>query len=594
MKRYVLDTEGNGLHPTLLWLVILLDIDTEEIFIFRKDNKFLGLQELLDGADVVVGHNIFGYDLINLKKLYSITVDHSKVYDTMILSMMLNVKLEGGHSLEAWGKTLGFPKGGFNDFSSYSIAMENYCINDCRLTSKLFLYLWNTWFGKEEWKSSVQCEMRQASILTDTSQRGFKFNYTEAVLIQKELKERIQTLLDELQEAFPPKEVITVMKTKTKVEYVPFNPKSPKQVIERLNEIGWKPYEKTKGHEELRKRGSKKDKKEHYKIYGYKVSENNLATIPEDAPEAARKLVLYLLLTSRLSTLEEWFKAYQRKTGAIHGTFFTMGAWTHRKIHTNPNMGNIPTSKSIKYTTPSLVKEALDYGKRFRQLWVARKGYKLVGTDAEGIQLRIFAHYVNDSNLIEAILKGDKSNGTDIHSLNQRALGEVCKSRDDAKTFIYAFLLGAGTNKIGQILKCSSQEAKKAVETFLEFYPGLRRLKEVDIPRDASRGWFLGLDGRKVVVDSEHKVLAGYLQNGESVIMKHACNLWHTWYLGKEVFMVNDVHDEFVTEVKDEGDLPKEVGEAQCEAIRLVGEQLKLRCPLSGSTKVGDNWYDVH
>src|SRR5690606_5104695 len=131
------------------------------------------------------------------------------------------------------------------------------------------------------------------------------------------------------------------------------------------------------------------------------------------------------------------------------------------------------------------------------------RGNRLVGVDADGIQMRIFAHYTGDEKLINALLNGKKEDGTDIHSINREGLGHVCRSRDVAKTFIYAWLLGAGSSKISEILECSFSEARGAIDSFLASYPGLRSLKKEQIPSDAARGYFQGLDGRYVAVENE-------------------------------------------------------------------------------------------
>src|SRR5690606_29196219 len=140
--------------------------------------------------------------------------------------------------------------------------------------------------------------------------------------------------------------------------------------------------------------------------------------------------------------------------------------------------------------------------------------------------MRIFAHLVEDEELINALIRGRKEDKTDIHSLHQRKLGEACRSRDDAKTFIYAWLLGAGIAKVAEILQCDSTTARRSVDNFISSYPKLKDLKRTQIPADARRGYFIGLDGRKVICDSEHLMLAGYLQNGEAIIMKGACIEW--------------------------------------------------------------------
>src|SRR5690606_27859221 len=125
-------------------------------------------------------------------------------------------------------------------------------------------------------------------------------------------------------------------------------------------------------------------------------------------------------------------------------------------------------------------------------LWRARPGHRLIGTDADGLQMRIFAHYVNDEELINALIRGSKEDKTDIHSVHERKLGQPCKSRDAAKTFIYAWLLGAGLGKVSEILECSMAEARSAVESFIKSYPLLSWLKKEQIPADASRGYFVG------------------------------------------------------------------------------------------------------
>jgi DNA polymerase-1 len=245
-------------------------------------------------------------------------------------------------------------------------------------------------------------------------------------------------------------------------------------------------------------------------------------------------------------------------------------------------MANIPSGDSL-------------YGHEMRSLWVASPGKYLVGVDADAIQLRILAHYMNDKDFIEALTKGNKDEGTDAHSLNQKALGDSCRSRDVAKTFIYAFLLGAGVGKISQILECETSAASGAIESFLTYYPGLRQLKDFRIPADAARGYFVGLDGRVVVCGSEHLMLAGYLQNGESVIMKTANQIWLDKLKkeGIEYRQVNFVHDEWQTEVNSLTDAER-VGKIKVSAIVQAGIDLNLNCPLAGNYKIGTNWLETH
>src|SRR5690606_33266958 len=189
-----------------------------------------------------------------------------------------------------------------------------------------------------------------------------------------------------------------------------------------------------------------------------------------------------------------------------------------------------------------------------------------------------------------------------IHSVHQRALGVVCKSRDAAKTFIYAFLLGAGVAKVAEILECSFSEAKTAVNNFLDFYPGLKQLKEKQIPSDAARGYFIGLDGRKVACDSEHLMLAGYLQNGEKVIMSLVGLMWQDELEARNIpyELLLWVHDEWQIAIDDDDDLAKTVSDIQIESFHKVGAALNMLCPLEGTTSIhngfigGYTWQETH
>jgi len=262
-------------------------------------------------------------------------------------------------------------------------------------------------------------------------------------------------------------------------------------------------------------------------------------------------------------------------------------------------MGNVP-SLATKYNGKDLADLAYEYGKAMRSLWRATPGLKLVGCDAEGIQLRLFAHYINDAAFTRALVEGNKEDGTDAHSLNASALGEGI-TRAQAKTFIYSFLLGAGVGKASTILGVSMGEAKERREGFIQRYPGLVELREERIPRDAARGYFLGLDGRKIHIPPKKRegnvagfILGGYLQNGESVIMKHAMRHWRKELQDDDIpfALVNFVHDEWQTECP--AHVAETVGKTQANAIAASTDWFNLKCPMAGAYDIGDNWYDTH
>lgn len=619
----VVDTETEQIvNPQKLWVIVCTEVETEKVHVFRNlhdpsgrmdRERFATFAQKVSGW---IGHNIIGFDWDVLDRLAGVSIPRDKVMDTLVISRLLNAGVPGGHSLEAIGERLGFPKDLFSDFSQWSPELEARCIQDTKVTLKFFKSI-EQYLYSSQWKDSLRLEHEIAFICQEMKANGFHFNFKEAQKLYQEISAKVETLSNILSSSFLPKTSLvreitpkvtnhgTISKVDFRwtddltpyqagcpfslIEWVPFNPGSPKQVVERLNEAGWSPYEKTKGHIQA-ERECNHERLAHYAVYGWKVSEENLKTLPKDAPEAARKLVEWLTLNNRRVVLETWFKAYDEASQRIHGTFTPIGAWTHRMSHSNPNMANIPAGDNL-------------YAHEMRALWGVPKGKLLVGVDADGIQLRVLAHYMNDPEFTKALVDGKKEDGTDAHTLNMQALGPVCKDRDTAKTFIYAWLLGAGTAKVAQILNCKNNEAKEAVTSFLNRITGLKYLKEEVIPRDANRGYFIGLDGRAVICDSEHLMLAGYLQNGESVIMKRANVLWRNRLLKEKIpfKQVDFVHDEWQTEVPDDLELATYIAKIQADSIRQVGEDLKLNCPMAGSIlnqhkqiAIGANWSITH
>jgi DNA polymerase-1 len=217
----------------------------------------------------------------------------------------------------------------------------------------------------------------------------------------------------------------------------------------------------------------------------------------------------------------------------------------------------------------------------------------LVGTDAQGIQLRALAHYVNHPDLTDEIVNGKKEDGTDIHSKNVIRLNGLCKAREPAKTFVYSWLLGATPPKTAKVLDCSVEEGRLAQNLFIDSTPGLKEfLYKKSLM--AKRGYIIAVDGRKVAVPSDHLAMTALFQSFEQAVMKTACMIWHQearkygfWFK-----QVGFIHDEFQTEVEPEAAFL--LADLQCKAIREAGERLKLRCPQEGTSTIGFNWRDTH
>lgn len=643
MKVVVIDCETEEIpkegtdHVKIIWCIVCKEVGGEtEVFTLNGDLGYKPLEEFKNyvvNVDYWIAHNGLSFDVPVINRVLGAKIDTDKVIDTFVVSRLINYSRFNTHSLAEIGHSLGEPKTLFNDWSCLSQEMVDYCIQDVVVNEKIYEH-YKRFVWSPEWQPSLKLEHQMVLVNNEMSTNGFLFNIPKAKDLLSQIKTRMSELEGIFQTVWPPQlEEVNRIKYRSKADgslyknveeamgryprttveegelvcfdYVPFKPGSPKDRVTKLWEAGWNPTEKTKTHFKFSREaepgkmwGKTKltqalfnEKKEHFDFYGWTVSETNLQTVPEDAPEGTKRLAEWLTLEGRRSSLEEWLGCVQEDS-RIHGTFWNIGAWTHRMSHSNPNQANIfsPFHGEVR-TAVDQVKS--DYDEQLRGLWHTDK--VLVGTDASGIQLRVLCHYMKSEAYRKAITEGNSADGTDIHNLNRRALGLDHLTRDDAKTFIYAFLLGAGIGKIASILRTGTRQAKQAMENFYESLPELKDLKSRQIPLDARRGYFEGLDGRKVICDSEHLMLAGYLQNGEAIITKKWIQTWKQmadqfglWYR-----LVDYVHDEAQTEVltESDGELLKMI---QKKAMDKVNEELNLFCPMDVESKVGYNWASTH
>tara|TARA_B100001250_G_scaffold413632_1_gene448419 strand:- start:692 stop:2374 length:1683 start_codon:yes stop_codon:yes gene_type:complete len=528
---------------------------------FRQD-KLHRFEEFIKQTDEVIGHNIIGFDIPVLNRFFGYDLfKKCKITDTLILSRLLNPMLEGGHSLRNWGEKLYKKKYEFDQFDYFSEEMLRYCRNDVDLTEKLYNFLSRkmTDFGK-----SIELEHKVAHIIQKQHEKGFMIDVVGAHMLQAKFKEDMNTLQDKVRQTFPPLKIETEFipksnnKTRgyvkgvpfTKVKFKEFNLGSRQQIGERLIMLGWKPKKKTdKGH--------------------IIVDEKVLSEI-KNIPEA-ELIKEFLMLQKRIAQVSSWIEA-TREDGRVHGKVITNGTVTGRMSHQSPNMAQVPAVYS-------------PYGKECRALWIANKGYKLVGVDASGLELRMLAHYMNDKEYTNEIINGD------IHTANKTSAG--LGSRDEAKTFIYAFIYGAGDKKIGSILGRSEADGRRVKEKFLRHTPSLRSLRE-KVDGVAKKRWLRGLDQRKILIRHPHAALNTLLQGAGACVMKYALTLLEEYVIKKRIkaYPVVNVHDEFQYEVEESK--TKEFGELAVQSIIQAGKDLKIRCPLDGEYKIGNNWAETH
>ena len=589
MKKCICDIEANGLTPDTIWDCVCKDIDTGEISIFRKGDAE-DAKKYFKKYDKIIGHNFISYDAFWLNTLWKCGITLNKIVDTLVLSRLAD-SFRAEHSLESLSNETDVKKGHHEDWSKWSMDMEEYCIQDVNATERVYDILRNKLKGTP--RDAIELEHWSQFILEKQRRHGFLLDTELAMQTKAEIDKQYFDIINKLKILFPPRKVLTdiwyAKRNKNgdinsvskriiesgkvehiegdkyaKIEYKLFNIDSPKEICERLRGY-WNPTIFTPTGQP-------------------KICEENLNTLLPTAPEELQLIKTCKVLKSRSTLIQSYFDSCG-EDGRVHGQVISIGTGTHRMAHSKPNTGNIPT-KGL-------------YGAVCRQMFTVGKGRKLVGCDASNIQLRVLAHYLNDRDLIYQIVHKDMHYYfSQIYGLNppdkeyDENNKDMVKGRKTGKTCTFAIIMGAGVSKIGSILG-SYEKGVQAFEGLRKNIKGWDKFKK-HIDYQASLGYFIGLDGRKIPLKSAHYGMSSYLQSGEAIIMKRAMvqSYKDIKSRGLDAFQVAIVHDEMQYDCAE--DCAEEVGEILRNNIIKAGEYYHLRCPLDGEYKIGNDWSETH
>ena len=573
-----IDIETDGLKPSVIWCVGVKIEDTAT-YIIRDRQEFVDFLGKVEGH-TIYAHNGLRFDYPVLEKLWNIDFSKHTLRDTLVLSKLHQVRRPDGHSLKAWGQRFRLYKGDHSDWSKYSKEMADYCAQDVEVLHRMVRFFEREIKGWSE--ESIKLEHDIIPIIQRQIDYGWLLDQEYAWGLLGTLKEALNEAQDIVREVFKPiavpvreiapkynkdgtKSVVglkflgdnwdTVDARFTRIEFEELNLGSRQQVGKRLMRLGWVPESFTEKTEEP------------------KIDDDILMEI-EGIPEAEH-IQKYMMLSKRIAAVQSWLDAVG-DDGRVHGDIDTLGTATHRMSHKNPNMAQVPSGDS-------------PYGPECRRCWIAKKGFKIVGTDASSAQLRMLAHYMKDQSYIDTVCTGNQEEGTDIHSVNQRAAG--LPTRPNAKTFIYAYLFGAGDAKIGKIIGGTAGAGRKIKAAFLKGLPALKALKD---RLDNFSTHVPGLDGRRVAITSNHVKLNYLLMSAEAILMKKALTILDEYAIiwGIEYEFVGNIHDELQAEVRE--DQADKFGYLAVESIKAAAVQLNMRCPMDGEYKVGDNWAETH
>lgn len=623
MCRLLLDIECDSLDATRAWIVGAIDLDTNEEFYCLEGD--LSWQEKFDNAILLVGHNIIGFDLPVLKKLFGwVPKKTTKIHDTMLMSQAQNYRRfpNGRHRLEDWGVFLGEPKINFDDFSKFTPEMLTYWKQDLKVTRKTYVYLLKELSVLSEKKPQFPLSLRNEHTVAQfcrlAEEHGWPFDVENAHKVYEIMSNRMR----EIEEIIVPKlHLRCVPIDEVKGIYYYKEPKWIKNGNYAQTTAKWFGIDPEAGRLEDPPIGGPYSRVEFFKpdmsnmedikIYLYsigwdpddwnwkrdpitnglkkmspKLSESSLLALGEDG-----KLINdYMTIKSRHSVLETWISELD-SNGRLHGNIFVIGTPTGRATH--KIIANIPRVES-------------DWGPEIRSLFTCLPGWKVVGADSSGNQFRALCFYLKNEEFTNLIISGD------IHQSNANLLTQILREigvytekeevkRVTAKPFIYAFLFGAGGEKLSLIVlgKRNKKIGNTLKEEFIEKVPGLRdlvdKINEIfdKTSHHGQNGWIPGLDGRKIYCDSRHKLLNYLLQDFEAITCKAAVAYAKNKLDEENIPYIPLIwyHDEFQLMVKEE--FAERALEISIEAYRESAKPFGVNI-LDGAGKIGNNWKDTH
>lgn len=618
MKTFVCDIETDGLLEEVTKIHCLVILEGDIVHTFTHANIEDGIRKLNE-ADLLVFQNGLDYDIRVMQRLYPHIKINTKVVDTLVLSRVLfsdltvndvaakycetlrEHKLLGSHSLKAWGIRLGDYKGESPiDWSTFTLQMLTYCIQDTKVTQKLY----NHFLSLELDPRCSELEHQFAKICRDVSETGVSFDTEMANQLANEWCERVKTYELSLSRLFPPR----IEETKAPSYYfvllngeryqaqfkgaltdevmamnlpgitrgylkdnikqgpptrkeIPFNPRSGIQVAERLIEkYGWIPEKKTPA--------------------GLAATTGDvLSKLPYEGAKILGEFKDLVKIYGMVKDGDQAWLNHVKEDDVVYGRINSNGTMTGRCTHSKPNLAQVPKGGYL--------------GEQCRSLFIPRKGMKLVGWDAKALEMRCLAHYLaefDDGAYCKVVLEGDP------HEFNRVAAG--LETRDQAKTFFYALIYGAGDKKIGSIIGGNDWAGAQIKDKYFAAMPAFTKLL-AKVQDEAKRtGHVIGLDGRRLPIRATYAALNTLLQSAGAVVMKRAVveqelELRRLFIRGVDYNTLLLVHDEVQLEITD-GMLPKILPRLETY-LPKAGEYFNFKCPLAADVSdPGENWKETH
>jgi len=655
MSAYVFDIEANGLLLACdtLWCVAAKNLDTGEKTSWEAADP--EWKYVLKNASSLVGHNIVGYDLPALKKLTGFEPSKGcRIYDTMIISQVLDYRRFGsqGHSLENWGILLGCskidwraraielgliesnsPKGA--EFLAWHPDMLIYCERDVEINVKVYKYLLPSLHSLKSREPKIvpylQAEHAVSKWAAEAHLHGWPFDLEAAHALKETLEAKMNEALEVLSDRLGMCSVIKDRAINAEGALIGAvkSPRWTKQGFYDAHTANWfgvepisglddPEFNGTRGHRQILGDycrvefrplllSSVADVKVFLARHGWVPTEWNYKKDPisrkrvKTSPKITEDSLEYLggdgklykeyaQASSRLSILKTWIEATD-ENGRLHGDCMTIGTPSMRTRH------------SIIVNVPSV---DAAYGVAMRKLFKCLPGWKMVGCDSAGNQARGLAHYLNDAEFTHTLLNDD------IHLYNAGKLIEVLNMmkilhdftpktfRSKAKRILYAFLFGAGGDKLWSYIfgVFDGKKGNKLKKGFTEAVPGFSELIEkleniYGKTIQSGAGYIPSIAGNRIYVDSFHKLLVYLLQACEKATCSAAVMLTMERLEAEGIpyiplIMMHDEEDFMVPE--EYAERAAAIGKQSFkDGPKLFGIEI-----MDGDSKIGDTWYDVH
>ena len=633
MRTVCGDLEANGFlfEADRVWCGVFKDMQTQELFKFGPDE----VQDMLAFLDNEVGtliiHNGAGYDLPLLFRLYGWEF-RGNLIDTLqmsrmqrpdrILPVMCPNKRAGAHSIEAWGYRLGRGKPSHDEWDKYSDAMLHRCTEDVEILQLVYYALLKEGEG-EGWGDAHKLTSKLFSLLKRQEIYGWmvdKKHMDFCIHMLDKWMGKIDTyvvprlpLTYDINEQKKEGEYGFVRKpfkkdgsySKITCDYFGY-PEGSRQGVDPLCIVGGPFCRVSFRHLDVTKNAEIKD---FLLSEGWEPAEWNTNSEGQRTSPKLSKDDPFVGVEGKLGNLVAKRVQCRQRRGVITG-------WLEQ-IRPDGRIGSVvtglaTTNRAKHSVIVNVPRPTTFFGRWMRKVFIAKPGWVLVGTDADACQIRMLAARMRDPGYTKTILEGKASDGTDMHSVNQRFAG--LPTRDMAKTFFYGLIFGSGDAKTGKIVKGTAADGKELKARMFKALPALPALIDSIVEEWRSHakqvfnsrygrmeyrdGWITGVDGRRIYIDSEHKVLVGALQSDEAILMQVAYVMTYKWLvqagyeMGKDFGIVTWMHDEIQIECRPE--IADEVGEIMCRAIEWSGEYLNIECPQKGNYSIGNNWAETH